>query len=284
MNSIAELEVITCPFCCSDQSNPWAVDNRFTAVRCCDCGLIYVNPRPNLALISKAVKTGVHSEVTGGRPVTARRVARNVARYKSLFGSMFADVLGRGSQNPISWLDVGAGYGETVEAVCALAPPGSMIRGIEPMHPKADNARKRGLDIREMYLEDVQDKYQFVSLVHVFSHIPDFRLFLTQVKRVLTSNGELYLETGNIGDLKSASQVPTELDLPDHLVFAGEKHIVGYLNDAGFEIVEIKKFRQDSLVNFVKVIIKKLIGRNVTISMPYSSPYRSLAIRSRLIQ
>ncbi len=35
-------------------------------------------------------------------------------------------------------------------------------------------------------------------------------------------------------------EVPTELDLPDHLVFAGEKHLTGYLNDAGFSIVAIR--------------------------------------------
>jgi len=281
MNFENRTETINCPYCDESKSSPWASENGFTAVKCSECGLVYVNPRPIQSLISEAVATGIHSNVEHGRTAIVRRIGSKVIRYKKILTSMFKDVW----QNPreISWLDVGAGYGEVVEAVTALASSGSRIEGIEPMKPKVTRARVRGLKISEKYLCDVTEKFDFVSLVNVYSHIPDFRIFLEEVKNVLTDNGEFYLETGNIADLVDSHEVPTELDLPDHLVFAGEQHLTGYLSEAGFSIVAIRRMRKDGLINFSKNIIKKLIGRQVTLAIPYTSHYRSLLIRAKLL-
>ena len=122
-----------------------------------------------------------------------------------------------------------------------------------------------------------------MSLINVFSHIPDFHHFLQQLKRVLAANGELFLETGNIGDLTSSDQVPTELDLPDHLVFASERNIHQFLSDAGFRVVEVKRIRKDGMIAVAKNIIKRILGRKVAITLPYSSDYRTLLFRARLI-
>jgi len=268
-------------YCDGDNSFPWATENGYTAVKCINCGLIYVNPRPSLSLISEAVKTGVHSELQHGRTVIARRVGSNVVLYKKIIANIFADVWEK--SKPISWLDVGAGYGEFIEAVSALAPQDSVILGLEPMKPKADKAKDRGLKVREGYLSDIKDKYEFVSLINVFSHIPDFRIFLRDIKNILTDHGELFIETGNIADLMSRHEIPTELNLPDHLVFAGEEHIVGFLREAGFTVINIYRRRKDGFLNFAKNIVKKLLGRKVTLEIPYSSQYRTLLIRAKLL-
>ncbi len=280
VNVDLETEIIDCPYCGRSDGVPWAEENGFTAEKCGECGLVYVNPRPNQSLIQQAVKTGVHSDVDHGRTAVTRRVVSKVAYYKKIFSSMFDDVWR--DTTTITWLDVGAGYGEIVEAVASLAPTGSEIEGIEPMHPKAEHARARGLNISEKYLHEVREKFDFVSLINVYSHIPDFRPFLKDVQAVLVDGGEFFLESGNIGDLIDSREVPTELDLPDHLVFAGEKHLTGCLTDAGFTIVSVKKLRKDGLVNFAKNIIKKLMGRYVMLAIPYTSNYRSILIRAKL--
>lgn len=233
-------------------------------------------------MIHKAVETGIHSDVEHGygRIVINRRVGSSVTRCKKILSSMFDDVWHNSKE--ISWLDVGAGYGEMVEAVSALAPSGSRIEGIEPMKPKANWARARGLKISEKYLCDVTEKFDFVSLMNVYSHIPDFRAFLKEIRNILVDNGEFYLKTGNIGDLDRSHEVLTELGLPDHLVFAGEQHLRGYLSEAGFSIVAIRRMRKDGFINFAKNIIKKLIGRKVTLAIPYTSRSRSILIRARL--
>ena len=276
----ASLETIPCPYCGSARHRPWAQELGFTAVRCLECELLFCNPRPAQTLIDAAVRTGTHGPEAQGLVVTARRLGAKVARYRRVFGDMFDDLWRAG--RPVSWLDVGAGYGEILEAVKALAPPGSRIAGLEPMHPKAAAARERGLEIVEDYLRPGQPKVQVVSVVDVFSHVPDFGAFLSDVRAVLEPGGELFIETGNLADLERRDEFPYELGLPDHLVFAGEKHLKGYLDRAGFDIVRTRRWRIDGLLNLAKNVVKKLIGRPAAFGIPYTSHYRQIQVRARL--
>ncbi len=274
------VEEIACPLCERTEYEAWTVENGYSAVKCSHCGLIYVNPRPAADLIATGVETGVHVEVDHERDAVAYRIGKKVKRYQRIFGALFADVWAR--DTPISWLDVGAGYGEILESVMALAPEGSRIAGVEPMKPKADDARSRGLPVTNGYLADIDEKFEYLSVVNVFSHIPDFHSFMQEARQVLVPGGELFVETGNIGDLDSVKQVPTDLDLPDHLVFAGEQNMIDYLAEAGFSIVAIERGRKDGFVNFLKNFARKAMGRNVTFAVPYTSPYRTLRIRAKL--
>lgn len=280
MNGPDVLETIPCPFCGSERHRQWAEEAGFTAVRCETCALIYCNPRLPLASINSAIRTGIHGEETHGLNVRARRVGAKVRYYRHALGAMFADVWERG--RPISWLDVGAGYGEVLEAVTALAPAGSHVEGLEPMKPKAEAARGRGLTVVEDYLRPDHPKVDVISAIDVFSHIPDFSSFLTDVRGVLTPGGEVFVETGNLADLDGRAEFPGELGLPDHLVFAGEAQLCGYLERAGFEVVRVERRRIDGVTNLAKNVVKRLIGRPAAFGLPYASRYRQLMIRARL--
>ncbi|WP_394993440.1 class I SAM-dependent methyltransferase [Emticicia sp.] len=272
-------EIIPCPYCSSLEYKTWAIDNGFTAVQCNNCNLVYVNPRPLSSMIDEAVRTGTHSQEANSKNVITRRIDSKVQIYRKIFNDIFSDVWQK--QKTISWLDVGAGFGEIVEAISFVAPKGSNIQGLEPMKPKAEHARSRGLVIHDGYIESVTEKFDVISLVNVFSHIPDFRGFLKDAKGVLNKNGEIFIETGNAAEF-SRNKVPGEISLPDHLVFAGESHMRGFLEEAGFEVISIKKARIDTWFEFVKDIVKFIIRRPIVLSLPYTSPYRSLRIRARL--
>jgi 2-polyprenyl-3-methyl-5-hydroxy-6-metoxy-1,4-benzoquinol methylase len=272
-------EIIDCPYCGSKSYKFWASERGFTVVRCA-CRLLYVNPRPQLETISEAVKTGVHGEEAGNINVVTRRVAAKVDRYQAIVRQAFSDVWAKGQ--PVSWLDVGAGFGEVVEAVTRVAPTGSRVEGVEPMHPKAADARSRGLKVIEGYLSPNHPKVDFVSSIDVFSHVPDYHSFLQDIRAVLNPGGEFFLETGNLADVERRADFPNELGVPDHLVFAGAEHIRGYLDQAGFDVVSIREERFDDWMNTVKSVVKKVIGREAVVAMPYTSPYRQLLVRARL--
>jgi len=276
----SSFETISCPYCGSSDYRPWAQERGFNAVRCDGCRLIFCNPRPALRAIDEAVRTGAHGAAAGYLDARAHRVARKVSIYRRVFEVLFADLWRDG--RPVSWLDIGAGYGEVMQAVASLVPPGSTVMGVEPMRHKATAARQRGLQVTEGYLRPGSAPVKVASVVDVFSHIPDFAAFLETAKSVLEPGGELFLETGNLADLEQRGDFAGALGLPDHLVFAGESHIRGYLDRAGFEIVDLRRVRIDGLVDFAKNIVKKLIGRPAVLRMPYTSKYRQLRIRARL--
>lgn len=274
------LENTNCPCCAGEKGEPWCEELGFKVVRCLDCELLYVNPRPNSSHIESAVRTGEHSLDAVKLNVRSRRIPNKIGRYKAIIGDMFSDVWKSGKS--VFWVDVGSGYGETLEAVSALVPPGSTVMGVEPMNHKAEIARKSGLKIVNSYLEPGQFKADVVSAVDIFSHIPDFHSFLHVVATNLAPGGEVFIESGNLADLRSRNEFPGELGLPDHLVFAGENQLARYLNDAGFDIVDIKRERIDGIENLLKNLVKKIIGRPSLLGIPYTSKYRQIRFRARL--
>jgi SAM-dependent methyltransferase len=272
-------ELINCPLCNSDKHKHWGEENGFVAVRCANCLLVYVNPRPMLSMIDAAVRTGTHSEEANSINVVTHRTPAKVSQYEAILKQVFRDVWARNQK--ISWLDVGAGFGEVVEAVKNIAQAGSDIQGLEPMEPKARVARSNGLVIQEKYLSNVDGKFDFISTINVFSHVPDFHQFLQDAKSALTPEGELFIETGNTADMER-KDVPGELSLPDHLVFAGESQMLRFLDINGFKVIGVTYVRVDSVFEFLKNIVKLLLRRPTVFWWPYSSPYRSLLIRAKL--
>lgn len=274
------LEGRSCPCCECKEANFWASENGFNIVRCVVCALLYVNPRPKSEKIDQAVREGKHILASTQINVRSRRVSKKVQIYRALILRMFADFWR--NKAPITWVDIGSGYGEILQAVSTLAAPKSSVIGIEPMVHKADEAKKLGLTVYNSYLQPSQFKADVISIINVFSHVPDFDLFLKTVATNLVSKGEILIETGNLAELRFREDFPGELGVPDHLVFAGESQLCSYLNKAGFDVVSVERERVDGFTNFLKNIVKKVLGRPVLLSIPYTSDYRQIMIRARL--
>jgi 2-polyprenyl-3-methyl-5-hydroxy-6-metoxy-1,4-benzoquinol methylase/Zn ribbon nucleic-acid-binding protein len=274
------LENVSCPLCESQDSRLWAEENGFRAVRCSGCDLIFVNPRPQLQSISEANRIGQHRTLDGSLDVVFRRSTRKIRHYRQTLSKLVVDEFKHG--RPVKWLDVGAGFGEVLEAILPLLPEGSEAQGIEPMAPKASAAQKRGLPVSTRLLSEVQETYDVVSLINVFSHIPDFRSFLADLKAVLKPGGILIIETGNAGDLQKLSEYPDRLFLPDHLVFAGVEHMRRFLRDGSFEIEEVIMQRRDSISYAAKNAVKRALGNlDAPLVAPYRSPFRTVFFKSR---
>jgi 2-polyprenyl-3-methyl-5-hydroxy-6-metoxy-1,4-benzoquinol methylase len=268
------LERIDCPLCGSPNSDIWGSENGFSAVKCATCGLVYVNPRPVPEQISEANKIGVHRTQEGSLDVAYTRHPRRVQRYRRILKEMFAEEIG--GARMLRWLDVGAGYGEFMEAAALALPAGSAISGIDPMEPKVRAARARGLDISTRDLSEVAGPYDVISLMNVFSHIPDFRRFCLVLSARLAPGGILFLQTGNGGDLSKRADYPDELCLPDHLVFAGRQHIERYLQLADFEIVKVVVRRVDGFLGSVQTMLRDLRHGRIAARLPYASPFRTV--------
>jgi SAM-dependent methyltransferase len=270
-------EKVPCPYCGDKDFIFWSEENQWTLVRCQSCNLLCCNPRPNQIARNRATELGVH-ESGSDLDISERRVRSKVKRYRSIFRRIFADVWGG---NPITWIDIGAGYGEVVEAIVGIAPIGSTICGLEPMKPKILKAKSRGLNMIEGFIDESTPIFSYASLINVFSHVYDFDKLLQEISGILTNDGELYIETADIGKVVVRDNFPGELGLPDHVIFASEIHLRGFLERNGFNVISVERIRIDTVFYFIKSILKKFIGRDVAIQIPYLSPYRSIGIRAK---
>jgi len=199
--------------------------------------------------------------------------------YEKIIRRLYVDLLT--NNDPIRWLDVGAGFGEIIEVLRKILPNNSIVHGIEPMRAKAKVARERGVSILPNTLSEVAEKYQVISLINVFSHLPNPRSFLDEVVDRLSPGGEILIETGNGGDLKSARHYLGPLYLPDHLQFAGECHLKRFLSDVGLQIISKRRMRTDTARLAIHCIMQKFRGQKTRIRVPYTSSFRTVFYRAR---
>lgn len=279
VNSSSLIDDGGCPVCESRAKEKWASERGFNVYRCMSCKFLYLSPMVQSDDLQDAVRNGHHAAI--GLDVRSRRIARKVRRYTRLLHPVLAAL--RAGDRPVQWIDVGCGYGELLEAVSSALPKDSLALGFEPMTHKAMQAKSRGLTVINDYLPLSSHSADAISMMDIFSHIPDFRSLLRVASSNLKRGGYLIIETGNLADLEYREEAPGELGLPDHLTFAGESHIQRLLTDTGFAIDSVIRIRIDGAVETLKNIAKLALGRPAQIRFPYTSRYRQLVVIARKV-
>ena len=248
---------VSCYNCHSNRNELYDTENGFNLVKCLDCGLLYVNPRPLDTDIDQAAQTGQHA---GDNLIdtTGAFNEQRVTNYLSILGEFYPHA--RNATKPQSWLDIGAGHGEFLKAVQNFIGPKLQAKGLEPNANKRASAARHGLDIDYFDLDQHEEVYDFVSLLNVFSHLPDPVQALANWKRLVKVDGELLLETGDSANLDRRHH-HRPYYLPDHLSFASQDIVVGILERVGFRVLDIRKYRSPaypvfSLGNLFKQTVK----------------------------
>lgn len=279
MNEIEHFIDVDCYNCGSDRHTFYASENGFTLVRCLGCGLLYVTPRPTAEEIMQAHKCGVHQ---GDTKLEVKGYFSKIKykNYLKIIEDFFDAEL---FYEEKTWLDIGCGYGEFIEALQSFSKNNIIAKGVEPNVDKQKSARKRGLDVSYFELNNHTAQYDFISLLNVFSHLPDPTAELTNWKRLLKDTGELFLETGDTANLNSKDH-SRPFFLPDHLSFASEDIVVNMLEKIGFEIIDVKKYPafKLSIVSILKEIGKVLWPNKTTqIKALFKKQFTDMYIRAK---
>jgi len=247
---------------CGDNSNTFYADeNGYRLVRCDSCGLLYVNPRPDDDDISQSSRTGQHKgqqllDVTGAFSFKKK------ADYQKVLIDFFGNSL---PDSVHSWLDIGCGHGEFLLAVREFEKREVLLKGLEPNQTKQLSGRKYNLDISNFDLANHTGHYDMISLLNVYSHLPNPSQSISDWKSLLNPYGMLLLETGDAANFPSDEQL-RPFYLPDHLSFASQEIIVGILERNGFEIVSIKKYPavRFTVARLIKEVVKVFFPNKVS--------------------
>jgi 2-polyprenyl-3-methyl-5-hydroxy-6-metoxy-1,4-benzoquinol methylase len=280
------LESTNCYHCGQSETAPWGSEGGYRMGKCAGCGLVYLNPRPALGDIDEAARTGLHKAEEGGLNVVGSYSVAKMRAYCQKLATLFP--VDEAGGTPVRWLDVGAGQGELVQAVRELGYEHVDAEGVEPCGPKVEQARRRGLPVSSRKLAELEGPYTHVSLIDVYSHLPDPVAFLRELRRLLHPDGQLLLVTGNGADIPR-EEFPGALYLPDHLSFAGEAIVTEVLDRAGFRVTRIEAYAEapsvDSrLLGALKNAARRLLGRpTVSSRIPRDSRFRSLWVRAQRV-
>ncbi len=220
-------------------------------MRCTNCGLLYVKNRPDEYEITQAVRLGEHGGEKTLR-VTGRYNRVRLRRYKKVLEDLFNGDLG----DIRTLLDVGCGFGEFMETMRKHSSGSISVKGMEPNIEKIESAHRRNLNVSYFSIESHNEKYDLISMLDVYSHLPDPPRFIRSLRRLLNPGGEVLIQTGNTAHL-SAKDHMKPFCLPDHLSFASEAIVTSILERLDFEIVKVRKCSCLSLSP--KSVIKEIV-------------------------
>jgi SAM-dependent methyltransferase/ribosomal protein S27E len=261
-----ETESVRCYYCGYAQSMFFDSENGYNLVKCSQCGLLYVNPMPAKEEILEGSITGMHRgdetfDLTGN--FNDKQVIRFLNILKVLYGSSLNNASGA------SWLDIGCGHGEFMKALNIFSGGKIRAKGCEPNIEKVKSAKLMGLDVDSLDCDNHQTEYNFVSLLNVYSHLPNPAEKLAGWKRLVKKGGEILIETGDISGLTKHT-ITKPYFLPDHLSFATKDIVCGILQKIGFEVVDIKFYRHSAIPKLsLKILLyefKQVLAGNSNVS------------------
>lgn len=271
-----------CYNCGSWEYEHYDKENGFNLVRCKVCSLLYVNPRPSDSDIAEANKIGMH---IGDKIINLRSSFNRskIKHYLTILRDFYNSDTFMGDD--VSWLDIGCGYGEFMQALRIYSKNRLKIKGTETNQVKIETARAHNLEVAFFDLDTHNDKYNFISMLNVYSHLPNPVQTLNTCKKMLKSGGEILLETSHSSHLPSRDHHKPYY-LPDHLSFANREIVVNILERIGFEIINIEFYRlfpKLGPISLMKELAKIVLDRGGNIrNFFYKYPNRDMWIRARL--
>jgi SAM-dependent methyltransferase len=232
-------------------------------VRCTDCGLHFLSPRPVLAELGRFYPADYYSFKDPSPPDPAP----NASFKQRLRETVLADQLSYATQNGMSrvkipslatrplktlvglpaakpggaLLDIGCGSGTKLLELRRL---GWTVTGLEISESAASAGRSHGLEIVCGSVDDLLAQgraFDAITMYHALEHMPDPRRTLESVAKLLTPGGELLIVVPNFNSLERriyGSRWPW-LDVPVHLYHFEPAPLARLVQSAGLKIDHI---------------------------------------------
>jgi 2-polyprenyl-3-methyl-5-hydroxy-6-metoxy-1,4-benzoquinol methylase len=241
-----------------------------------------VSPRPTDKEITEAHQYGVHK----GKSildVTGKFDDANVKIKVKILKDIYKKEL---HKSKITWLDIGCGHGEFMLALNIISDGHITVKGLEPNINKQQSAKKKKLDVSYFDIHDHDQKYDVISLLNVYSHLPNPPKFFKCCRNLLNPGGELLIQTGDAAHL-SADEMYRPMVLPDHLSFTSEKILSQILERCGFKIINVQKYFiiPFNFFNLAKEIIKVVLPYKTSrMKYLFNAKYKTdMYIRARVV-
>jgi SAM-dependent methyltransferase len=206
--------------------------------RCVACGLLRTSPEPSAEDLERVYDARTSQKYTIDRGPEHKRLWTEFARQ-------LVDVVERHQPRRGRLLDVGC---DTGEVLAEARDRGWDVTGVELNKPVAEQVSQRlGVPIFASTLESAglpDAGFDVVFFNQVLEHLPDPNRFLAEVRRVLASEGVIF-----VGVPCFTSPIPLLLKRDDWYALVPNEHIWQFgpwtlprlLESNGFEIVELKR-------------------------------------------
>ena len=237
------LEAICCDLCGANDAEPLrqlcdrmfeTTTQTFQLVRCRQCGLLYLNPRPPINVLGRFYRDDYAPFARHG--LAARMKAFTFRREVAALWPLLAP--------PRRVIDLGCATGELLQSIQAHG--NDNLLGIEPSAAAAASARQRwGLEIIIGTLEDAHLAPASVDtalLAHAAEHLPSPSRTFTELHRVIKPGGAvvLWLPNANSWAARLLGDWWIGYDAPRHLYDFTPATLARMLRQCGFDVKSIR--------------------------------------------
>lgn len=266
-NEDGKWEVVPCPQCGGKDSAPMlnAVPNEprvtgsFSTARCCDCGLLFANPRLNKEALLSAYEALSGASALFATSDDSRQEGMVVRWWRhATQHQVVGDWVQRG---PV--LDVGCNNGDLL---LDLRARGFEVHGIEMDHRAVENCLARGLNVRQGLIEEVElpkNKYGTILLSHVLEHISDLTTILRKLHGALLPGGRIVIAVPNAAGAvaRAFGRHWHGWDPPFHLTHFEPYTLRSVLVKAGFDVTSVKtRGLPDDCTRSLSRLLKRPVG------------------------
>ncbi len=207
----------------------WDHQGKFNLVKCTNCSLVYLNPRPSLSKIGKYYSTEVYWEWNkNGEDLKLRNIK---------FGDLYKIIFNKKSKGKI--LDIGTGDGLFLTK---FKEQGWKVIGTElSKYASKNTSKKYNIEVKTgdfLKIKFKSSEFDVITLNHVLEHLYSPKKTLLKIKYNLKKRGMLVITIPNIDSLgfRIFNKNWHALQPPRHLYHFSPKTIVELLNATGFEV------------------------------------------------
>jgi 2-polyprenyl-3-methyl-5-hydroxy-6-metoxy-1,4-benzoquinol methylase len=306
-------EPIACPHCGGTRSDVALRGGdhvlhekiELTIVRCTDCKLCYLNPRPLLSRLGAYYPQDYHAhrpqkgDVVGDkisvriRKLLLRKLYARPRQQPTGFAGAFASALLalRGSDRlgaglPVrgegKLLDFGCGHGKLLRR---MREAGWDVIGLDFSEQAVSAVRASGLTAYQGTLphpEIALNRFDAVVMEHALEHVPDPLPVLRAARDVLRPGGTLLIQVPNFNawEVHRFGEFAIQVDLPRHLLHFEPRALAKMLESAGFADVKTEtRPRRGSVRKSIELARRG--GQRIPPWMNLSAVHRFICRRNR---
>jgi SAM-dependent methyltransferase len=198
---------VECCICERDEAHPLAVGedfeyhtspDTFLAVRCEQCGLVYLSSRPSTADLPRIYPPNYHAfEFSAEHFGLVYRIRRRLEAHRVLSWC-------RNLDDDARIIDVGCGDGFHLQLLRDFGQPGWQLEGVDSSARAVEEGARARLKIHEGDVEQLdlpQGAYDLALLIQTIEHVADPPGVLRAVRALLKPGGSLVIVTDNTGSL-----------------------------------------------------------------------------------
>lgn len=235
-------------------------DDRFAAMQCNVCGLVYLNPRPEICEFETIYPPSYHA---------FDFAAENYGIVYKIRSRLEANRL-------LSWceglagdariLDVGCGDGFHLRLLQKYGKKSWLLEGIDLDQRAVRMAEKAGLKVHLGSVEELnlpENTYDFAFMIQTIEHVEKPDEILRAVKRILKPKGKLVIVTDNTDSIDFRLFKKSYwggYHFPRHWNLFNRKSLTKLAEKVGFEVADLTT--QVSPVNWVYSIHNALVDRS----------------------